>query len=408
MLFLQGPMGFFFRKLRKCLRDAGAETWQVCFNGGDAFFSSRDHRIFYRGSPEAWRFELRNLLENLSIDTLVLFGDCRFYNQVSIEEAKAMGVEAVVFEEGYVRPHYLTVEKGGVNDFSPLSREADFYRKMPPLLADPASVAVNHAFGKMAFQAIIYFSAMGLGTWRFPKYQHHRDTSICKEMGYGLCNMVRKNIYRILEKGVDERLQGEWRQGYFFVPLQTESDAQLRVHSSFFCTEAFIVEVITSFARNAPEASRLIFKHHPMDRGVSNYSGMIRKLSEALGVGERVHYYHDIHLPTALKYSLGTVTINSTVGISSLVHNIPTLVLGQAIYDIEGLTCKGMALDRFWIEAEKPDTKLFRAFRRYLLCTTQVSGSFYTGFPDVMPLLQKIMGKAGEDFMGSDLVNLSS
>jgi capsular polysaccharide export protein len=98
-------------------------------------------------------------------------------------------------------------------------------------------------------------------------------------------------------------------------------------------------------------------------------------------VSNRVHAVHDAHLPTCLKNAVGTVTINSTVGIQSLYHGTPTIALGKALYDIGGLTCKGMPLDRFWSEHHPPDQSLFRKFRRHLIEQTQLSGSFYGGFP---------------------------
>lgn len=94
-----------------------------------------------------------------------------------------------------------------------------------------------------------------------------------------------------------------------------------------------------------------------------------------------MHAGHDAHLPTCLKNAVGTVTINSTVGIQSLYHGTPTIVLGKALYDIGGLTCKGMPLDRFWSEHHPPDKSLFQEFRRHLIEQTQLSGSFYGGFP---------------------------
>ncbi|WP_250313331.1 capsular polysaccharide export protein, LipB/KpsS family, partial [Escherichia coli] len=35
------------------------------------------------------------------------------------------------FEEGYLRPQFITVEEGGVNAYSSLPRDPDFYRKLP-------------------------------------------------------------------------------------------------------------------------------------------------------------------------------------------------------------------------------------------------------------------------------------
>ena len=69
---------------------------------------------------------------------------------------------------------------------------------------------------------------------------------------------------------------------------------------------------------------------------------------------------------------IATITINSTVGLSSLYHGIPTLTLGKAIYDIDGLTCKGMKLDEFWTKNKKPDELLFKKFRTFLIQNTSI------------------------------------
>ena len=56
------------------------------------------------------------------------------------------------------------------------------------------------------------------------------------------------------------------------------------------------------------------------------------------------------------------VTINSTAGISALIHNKPLKVMGNALYDIKGLTYQGH-LHQFWQADFKPDMKLFKKFR---------------------------------------------
>ncbi len=82
-----------------------------------------------------------------------------------------------------------------------------------------------------------------------------------------------------------------------------------------------------------------------------------------------------------LEKKIDTITINSTVGMASLFHGTPTIVLGKALYDFEGLTCNGLPLGRFWLEYKAPDRKLFGKFRSYLVNQTQLHGSFYSGFP---------------------------
>lgn len=137
-----------------------------------------------------------------------------------------------------------------------------------------------------------------------------------------------------------------------------------------------------SFAKFSPKHTQLVIKHHPMDRGRKDYSKYINALSAELGIKNKVIIIHDLHLPSCLKNAIGTITINSTVGLSSLYHKTPTIVLGSAIYDIEGLTCKGMSLDNFWKSHTPPDNTLYEKFRRYLIDISQLNGSFYGRFPD--------------------------
>ncbi|MCP4180108.1 MAG: capsular biosynthesis protein, partial [bacterium] len=184
------------------------------------------------------------------------------------------------------------------------------------------------------------------------------------------------------ELNFEDRLNNDLAKKYYFVPLQTYSDFQVRIHSDFGSIESFLKGVILSFSKNAPKETFLLLKHHPMDRGIKNYSKLIKKLASEIGISNRVIVVSDVHLPTCLKNAIGTVTINSTVGISSLYHGAPTLTLGRACYDIDGLTCKDMKLDYFWNDFIEPDKDLFEKFRTYLIEKTQTKGSFYSRFPD--------------------------
>jgi capsular polysaccharide export protein len=55
--------------------------------------------------------------------------------------------------------------------------------------------------------------------------------------------------------------------------------------------------------------------------------------------------------------------------------------MGNAIYNIEGLTCKESSLEEFWIKQCTPDKDLYQKYKNYLIHTTQLNGSFYGLFP---------------------------
>ncbi len=382
ILLLQGPLGDFFTKLDTFFRAQGAKTVRICLNAGDQFFAHPDNAIAYRGTAAQWPSFLRQILTAYRIDCIFLFGDCRLYHKIALEEARAAGVECFVFEEGYIRPDYMTLEKNGVNDFSDLPRERSFYERLPA--ADRSSSPIfkaNYNHLRAALQAVVYYLIMGLLRFRYPHYRHHRERACLKQAFYGIRNGCRKLWYKVSESRVSALVSAGWRKKYYFVPLQTHNDFQVCTHSDFDSIEAFIDEVLVSFARHAPADTFLIIKHHPANRGIKNYTRLIRRRAKQWGIPGRVGVVHDTHLPTCLKNALGTVTINSTVGISSLFHETPTITLGRAVYDIDGLTCRGMALEDFWRSRTSPDKTLFWKFRSHLIQHTQLNGSFFGRFP---------------------------
>ena len=382
ILLLQGPLGSFFKKLDTYFRANGAKTYRICLNAGDQFFSHHHNIIGYTGTTEDWASFFRQVLIDYHIDRVFLFGDCRFYQRVALKETEVAGVDCFVFEEGYIRPDFISLEKNGVNGFSDLPRERSFYERIPSAGKSLETILpANYNHCKAALQAVIYYVLMALLSFRYPHYRHHRETACFKQAFYGIRNGCRKLWYTFSEKKTAELISTSWAKKYYFVPLQTQNDFQIRMHSDFLSIEAFIEEVLCSFARHAPQETLLLIKHHPADRGIKNYTRLIRKRTHQLGISERVCVVHDTHLPTCLRNALGTVTVNSTVGISSLFHNTPTITLGRANYDIDGLTCHGMALDEFWHHRKAPDKQLFKKFRSYLIQHTQLNGSFYGRFP---------------------------
>lgn len=375
VLLLQGPMGPFFWRLAQDLRAVGAEVHKINFNAGDRLFYPVG-AWSYRGTFDAWPSVLSDLLDRWRIDVVLMFGDCRPMHAVARALVLARGVQLGVFEEGYVRPDYITLERYGVNGHSRLPRQAGRYRSLERSPPDrPRSV--GNAYWHGVAWSILYATAATLLAWRHPHYHHHRPLGPV-EAARWIRSAVRKWLYRWRERGVLDRLTDEHRSRFFLVPLQVHNDAQVRTHSAFPSVEAFIDEVMRSFAAHAPAETVLVLKHHPMDRPYSDYRRFIAARAEALGLQNRCLYIHDQHLPTLLDHARGVVLVNSTVGLQALHHQRPVKVLGEAIFDIDGLTFRG-GLDEFWSAAQDfvPDAGLFVRYREYLIATTQINGSFY-------------------------------
>lgn len=103
------------------LRTAGGEVWRVGFNAGDRpFWFGADGYIAYRDTLDAWPAYCEALINEHNITDIVLYGDKRPVHAEAVKIAKAAGLKIHVFEEGYMRPYWVTYERGGANGHSRL------------------------------------------------------------------------------------------------------------------------------------------------------------------------------------------------------------------------------------------------------------------------------------------------
>ena len=373
-LLLQGPIGPFFLRLAKQLRRQGMQVYKINFNGGDTLFYRRG-AISYCGDVAQWPHFFEEKLKVLAIERLYLFGACRPYHAIARSIALRHAIPTFVFEEGHLRPDHITLEQVAANGASLIPRDPQFYRDRAAKEPSPAR-PVGRAFGAMAGYAVIYYVAGRLGRRRYPRYQHHRPFNVFGEGSKWLRSAFSKLRCQVQERGIETRLQTTLRNQYFLVPLQVHCDTQVAHRSPFDDVTQFIEAVIASFAHHAPPDTVLVIKHHPMDRPYQDYTQLIETLSQRHDLKGRLLYVHDLHLPTLLRQARGTVVINSTVGLSSLLHGTPVKVLGEALYDVPGLTSQA-SLNDFWRSPGPVDKALYRHFRAHLLTTTQINGNFY-------------------------------
>ena len=238
VLLLQGPVGPFFTRWAEDLRQAGAQVFKVNFNAGDWFYYPRD-AINYCGTMEDWPGWFDDLIHRLDIDVVHLFGDCRPIHLAASLVVSQYKIEIGVFEEGYVRPDYVTFERFGVNGYSRRSRDPEHYADEPPV---PQKLAVGNTYWSMVRCSVGYFLMGSLGKPWFRHYRHHRPLTLLEGLPW-VRSVWRKHWYRWVEKGAQEQLTIQWRNRFFLVPLQVFNDAQLTEHADFSGVEHFIEKV---------------------------------------------------------------------------------------------------------------------------------------------------------------------
>ena len=377
VLLLQGSIGYFLDELANFLISRDTQVFKVNFNGGDEFFYKNKPSLSYQEKPDEWEAWLNNLIEKNNIRAIILFGQCRFFHKIAIKIARQKSLVSYVFEEGYLRPDYITLERQGVNAYSRIGRTVDAYHSLPTAI-DTTIYPVKFIFRELAFMAIRYYLMTFFKFWKYPNYKHHRPLNPLTEGFFWFRSGYRKALYQYTEKTLLDLLySSELHKNYFFVPLQVHNDSQIICHSHYECIEDFIEEIVCSFAHHAPLDKILVLKHHPMDRGYRNYQKFIRKLRQAYHLNQRLYYIHEGHLPTLLENAQGVITINSTVGLSAPEHDTPVKIMGEAIYAIPGIVSTE-SLDNFWKNPGKVNRDLYRNFKEHLKQTTQINAGFYT------------------------------
>ena len=274
---MQGPVGPFFSRIAEDLSQRGFTVHKINFNGGDKLFYKQSNAVDYVGNPEDWADYLKAFIKKKHISRIYVFGDCRYYHREARKLARLLAVDFFVFEEGYIRPNFLTLERDGVNGFSTLMNQ-------PALVGVRAQEANDEqSSGRFVFLlsavfAMMYYMASSFYKSRFPHYIHHRPVSCLSEgmkwIRSGYKKLVHLNSGKRVIKVLDKRFQNQ----YFLCPLQVHCDMQVVEHSEFESIEQFICEVISSFAKHAPGDHALVFKHHPLDRGYTNYSALISEM----------------------------------------------------------------------------------------------------------------------------------
>lgn len=371
-LFLQGPPGPFFDRLGASLRRLGHAVHRINLNAGDVA-SWSGPAVDYRGTAERWPSFVDDFLVHHRITDLILFGDCRPLHNAARGMARLRGVRVHVFEEGYIRPDWATLELDGVNGHSSLPRDPNWYvkaaRTLPPLAKRPT---VPSRFRRRAQEATSYYARTSLGRWRFPHYKSHRDRSAVTEALGWLKQFALRKLQEGRAENVLAQLEGK---RYFALPLQLSSDHQIRVHSLFGTMQAGASYVIESFARSAPDDTYLLVKEHPLDSSLFSWRRFIRREARRLNVEHRVLFTKGGRIDDIVENSLGVVTVNSTTGTLALASGIPVITLGQAVYNIPGITFQG-PLDSFWSDPTPPNPRIWDAFSRVLQARCLVYGGF--------------------------------
>lgn len=379
-LFLQGPHGPFFGRLAKMLQAAKAQVWRVGFNQGDrAFWPHADSYIPFQDSQDDWPAKIAEILHEKSITDIVLYGDTRPIHAQAIKAAKAQGVTVHVFEEGYMRPYWATYERDGSNGHSRLMDMS--VASMQKTLEDsnqeiPEAPAHWGEMRQHVFYGALYHFFVMFRNQAYANFKPHRDLPVTKEFQLYFKRLISMPLVWF-DRVVATRRIKTGGFPYHLALMQLEHDSSFRDHSPFRSMTDFLKVTIEGFAKGAPHHHHLVFKAHPLENGQVPIKKQILELAHHHGVTGRVHYVRGGKLAQLLDHARSAVTVNSTAAQQVLWRGLPIKVFGDAVYDKPEFVST-QTLPAFFAAPSRPDNRAYRAYRLFLLETSQVAGGFYS------------------------------
>jgi len=368
-LVVSAPFGRFGRVLARAIESRGGEVRRMLFNAGDVLNWGRSGGLSFREKAEFWPERLAVLATEFT--DIIVFGEGGPYNQGVLSQVSRLKARVWVFENGYFRPDWITLERNGVNGSSGLPRSAAGYPPPPPEL--PVSRPVGKILPHHVINISLYHAVQLVGGLMYPQYRHHYSASPLSQC---LGHVRRYFQLGLRSRGMSDAGRLKAKGPFFIVCLQRDGDAQLLRYSDIHDNLAFLARVMDSFAVGAPPNSRLVVKNHPLDPGIVNLARETRRMAEARGLKGRVDFIDGGNLAQLCRASEGMVVNNSSAALSALGFGTPVKVLGQAFFDFEGLTDQ-QPLDAFWQAPRPAERQLFAAFRAYVINRTQINGNYH-------------------------------
>ncbi len=376
-LFLQGPPSGFARQISDELDRLGHRTVRINLCSGDWLYWRKPGAVNYRGTLQEFPAFLEDFCRREGVTDVLYYADRLPYHRVAASVARKLGITDVTYEFGYLRPDWITFERGGMSAYSHFPKDPDQIRKIARDAPEPdLEPHYPYTFGQEAFNEVVYNLTTFFARWPFWNYDADKYYNPFIDYLNHLPQLFLGKVHHRNARRVIRKLRKSGQRYYVF-PMQLQSDYQLRSNSPFNHQSDAIDMVMKSFKAHAPEDAVLIFKVHPLDNGMEKWPKAIRRLARKNGLKGRVRFINGGALDQLLEKAEGCVLINSTVGLHAYRLACPVKIIGMAMFDIPGLAFQG-ELDEFWTNGEKPDIDLCADFIKALAATIQVKGNFYT------------------------------
>ncbi|MEM9371264.1 MAG: capsular biosynthesis protein, partial [Pseudomonadota bacterium] len=263
---LQGPASPFWAELGEGLRSAGWQVHKVHLCLPDQLFWRGDG-VAYRGQFKDWEAWLTRLIESEKPSDILYYADRLPYHVIAARVAECFGIRVWCFENGYLRPDWVTMEPVGMSRFSRFPKSPARLQQLAASGAAPdPSVRYPHCFWKEAVREVSYGFMIPISRLSYPGYTPDRYYDpILDYASWGL--RVARRVMGSVSRNSLLRDLNVHSFEYTLLAMQLQSDYQIRASSDYGHLSGMLDDVIGSFAQTAPKSRHLVVKGHPMDNG---------------------------------------------------------------------------------------------------------------------------------------------
>jgi len=258
---------------------------------------------------------LRVFLAEKQIDLVIMHNDLRWQHALAIRVCKEVGIRYLITERGLFRPHTTTFDFQGVNAFSSIPKEINFYESITTKQLPFKEQFVSHF---KQFKINVKFSLFLCLNFLGEVFKVNTPLINKRYSLVSYATLFFKQIAYFKNKSLVKL-----PQQYIFIPLQVNTDTQVLVHSEYQDIQAFITHIEKTFYAEPSNVS-LVFKPHPMDKG-KKYVFDPRSIVVNCETSQLIEGSQFI------------ITINSTVGFEAIQRYKTVIVLGEAFYKIPKL-----------------------------------------------------------------------
>ena len=319
---------------------------------------------------------LRTFLKNKGIELVAMHNDLRWQHALAIKVCKELKIRYLITERGIFRPDTTTIDFQGVNGHSSLPKNREFYENLENISGELKSYKVDKLTNlkvNMRFSLFILLNKIGdiLGM-----------NSKIKNRGYSFVKYINLFIKQKFSKKSTQNI--ELPKEYIFIPLQVNTDTQILIHSEFKNMQEFITKVEKDFY-GIESNLQLVFKIHPMEKGIVDYDFDNRSIVVENNTNELVEKCEFL------------ITINSTVGFEAMQEYKKVIVLGNAFFKIEGLAiCSSKKnflndLEDTLINKNKIDNHVIEKFVSYLKYGYQINGNLFNYDIETLEMLKSTL-----------------